>query len=173
MASIVGLKPAVIQTMANLEGVPVEFRNQEWQLMDKILKVLQPFVDATNMLSAHDASISMVIPFVTSIICSLENEDPREEHGVLTLKRDLKTAMETRFGDIENIDDYIVATLLDSKYKGNFYRGTGTFERAKNILMEKLVEKLREEDTPFPVKLYFMFNLACLVPTKLNKFTAV
>ena len=53
-------------------------------------------VDATDMLSSHDASVSMVIPFVTTVIESLETENPAEERGVLTLKRSLATSMKER-----------------------------------------------------------------------------
>ena len=128
-----------------MDEAPVEFTNDEWKTMEKVLKVLQPFRDATDMLSYHDASVSMVIPFVTTILASLTHEDRREEHGVLTLKRRLKTAMETRFGNIENIEEYTVATLLDSKYKGSFFRSPDTLDAAKNVLTERLVESLRKE----------------------------
>ena len=146
LQSIIDLKPALVETLSNMD-VPVAFNYQDWELMKKVLNVLAPFKDATDMLSSHDASISMVIPFVTMIIDGLEDENPTEEHGVLTLKRSLKKAMKERFVNIEDNEDYTVSTLLDSKYKGDFFREDLTLTLAKEALTDKLVESLRDEST--------------------------
>ena len=155
LQSHVDLMPALVETMSNMPQVPVDFNSQEWKLMKKVLKVLELFKDATDMLSSHDASISMVIPFVTIIITSLEKEDPREEHGVLTLKRSLKEAMKARFADIEEIEGYTVSTLLDSKYKGHFYREPLTLTHAKDALTDQLVKFLRDEAATEVIILHF------------------
>ena len=100
------------------------------------------------MLSRHDASISLAIPIVTIIIDELEKENPREERGVLTMKRALKTSMETRFDYIHMIEEnehYIVSTFLDNKFKNNFYRNPDTLEAAKTIVTDKLVQYLKED----------------------------
>ena len=112
--------------------------------MKQIINVLQIFKDATQKLSFHDASISMAIPFVTSIITSL-GEETAEDVGVLGMKRELKKAMEKRFKDMENKEQYAISTLLDGKYKRFFFRDPDAYERAKASLVEKLVDALREE----------------------------
>ena len=152
--SIIDLKPSLVQTLSNMPQVPVTFNYQDFDLMKKVLKVLEPFKDATDKLSAQDASISMVIPTVTLIIDGLEDENPTEEHGVLTLKRSLKAAMMARFNDIEDIDAYRVSTLLDSKYKGEFYRDPTTLALAKDVLTNELV-KLVRDDTSVQVRICF------------------
>ena len=96
------------------------------------------------MLSKHDASISMVIPVVTMIINSLEMENP-EDYGVLGEKRALKEGMETRFSGIEETEHYFVSTLLDTRFKGCFYRDDDTLQRAKDVLTERLVTLLDKE----------------------------
>ena len=138
LSSVVGLKPALIQTLRYVDGVPVEFSNDDWKLMGKVLLVLEPFKDATDELSCNDASISMVIPEVTMIIKSLEKEDRRVE------KRSLLDAMENRFADIEVNDEYIVATLLDPKWKGNFFCYPETLNRATTLLTDRLVDLLKD-----------------------------
>ena len=143
LESYVRLKPAIVHTLLSHDA-PVEFSNADWQLMEKLVKVLRPFVDATEMLSTLDASISMAIPCVTSIIMAMEVSD--EDQGVKTMKKDLKKAMEKRFAAMEGNDDYAVATLLDSKYKKHFFRSTDTTERAKNVVVDKLFESLRNAD---------------------------
>ena len=144
LVSIVEQEAAVVQTIQNVENVPVYFTPNEWRLMRKVVGVLKPFHEITLMLSQHDASISMTIPTVTLIFKSLE-ENPREDQGVLGLKRALKKGMDERFYDIETKEHFIVSTLLDSRYKKYFYRDPNTLDRAKCILTEKLVERLRED----------------------------
>ena len=138
-------EPALVQTLHNVDNAPSELTSQEWALLRKVLRVLKPFKEATEMLSRHDASISMVIPIVTMIIEDLETEDSRDDHGVLTMKRALKKGMETRFAAIEKTDHYIVSTLLDSKFKLFFYRDPDALDKAKTILMDQLVEFLRDD----------------------------
>ena len=147
--SYVRLKPAIVQTLINHDA-PVEFSNLEWQLLEKVVRVLRPFVDATQMLSQHDASISMAIPVVTSIMASLDVADA--DNGVKQMKRNLKTAMQVRFADMEKNDDYAVATLLDCKWKKHFYRDAGTLPRAKSVVVDTIVEALRAEQSTDQVR---------------------
>ena len=142
--SIVNQEEAVIDTIRHVENVPVEFVNADWALMKKIVGVLKLFHEVTVMLSAHDASISMAIPAVTMIIKDLEPV-PREDHGVIGMKRALKDDMLQRFSDMESQEHYSVATLLDSRYKKYFYRDTDSLDEAKNVLTEKLIDRIREE----------------------------
>ena len=69
-----------------------------------------------------------------------------DDHGVKTMKRKLMENMGRRFAGIEEDDDYAVATLLDCKFKKYFFRDSGTLERVKEVVIEKIVEDLREED---------------------------
>ena len=168
ICSILGLQPALVQTLSKMPEVPVEIRRDDWELLKKIKQVLEPFKDATDLLSYHDASVSMVIPVVTMIIDALATENPAEEHGVLTLKRRLKMAMlrENRFASVETIEEYTVSTLLDSKYKGAFFRDPDTLQEATNILTEKLVNMLRHGN-PLEV-LYLCLTLTAHDADKAN-----
>ena len=76
-----------------------------------MLSVLAPFEEATRDLSNHDASISMTIPTITTIIESLEVGD--EDHGVKGLKRSLKASMEARFCAVEAYEHFTIASFLD------------------------------------------------------------
>ena len=120
--SFVEQRPAVDETLKNLwQELGVELTNQDWETLVKIERVLKPLEEATKMLSKFDASISLVIPFVTAIVKSLE--DASEDRGVLTWKRALKKNMEKRFSEIEETKHYTVATMLDSRSaQYNFHR---------------------------------------------------
>ena len=126
-----------------MNSPPVEFTQNDWKLLKKIVSVLKPFKEATLFLSKKDASISTAIPITTLVITSLEEEDPIDERGVLTLKRDLKKNMEERFGDLESQFHYTASTLLDSKFKHYFFRDASTLERTKEYIIDKMVNDLR------------------------------
>ena len=139
------LKAPLISTLQS-ENVdaPVEFTKKDWELITQVLSVLQPFQDATKMLSLHDASISMGIPIVTMIMRSLNVTDA--DHGIKTMKRALMENMGRRFFGMEDDNDYAVATLLDCKYKKYFFRDPETLERAKEVVIQALVQELRDEE---------------------------
>ena len=141
--SLLGSEKALVNTLSSLAtNAPVEFSNAEWGTMRKITTVLKPFKEATEILSHRDASISMAIPIVTTILSDLETES-REDHGVLTMKRDLAKYMKERFDNMEGENYYSAATLLDAKFKKNMFRDPDTFERTKTLLLDKILESLR------------------------------
>ena len=50
--------------------------------------------------------------------------------------------MEQRFDCFESNEDYVLATLLDPRFKFPFYRNRDTKEFARNLLIKKVNEKL-------------------------------
>ena len=51
-------KPALVQTLNDIENPPVEFTRKDWDLIDQVLSVLAPFEEATRELSNRDASVA-------------------------------------------------------------------------------------------------------------------
>ena len=154
--SFVDTEDAVVQTLSKLRGeIGVQFTDAEWTTMGKIERVLKPLEEATKCLSSYDASISMVIPFVTGLVKSLE--DAPEDHGVLTWKRALKNNIETRFCDIESNMHYTVGTMLDSRYKHYLFREEDTFRATKDYAIEKLIAHLRTSDPRQVIKNRIIF----------------
>lgn len=135
--------PAVVNTLQHMENPPTEFTHADVKLMEKVVRVLKPFKEATLMLSKKDASISAAIPVTTLIITSLAKENPRDDRGVLGMKRGLRDNMETRFSGLEVQFHYSAATLLDSKFKHYFYRDPSTTERTRTYLVDKIVNDLK------------------------------
>ena len=79
---------------------PVEFTRKDWDLIvDQVLSVLAPFEEATRDLSDHDASISITIPTVTTILDGLAVDG--EVHGVQGLKRSVQASVNARFNAVE------------------------------------------------------------------------
>ena len=144
LISLDNTRPAIIQALINLDDIPdVELSSQDWRVIEKVIRVLRPFEEATRELSKHEASISQCIPVVTSLVKSLEME-ASEDTGVLTMKRELRLAMIDRFSGMEKEDCYVVSTLLDSRYKHHLYRDPSAFSHAKASIVDQIVKDLRE-----------------------------
>ena len=67
------------------------------------------FEQATKMMSEGDASISLSIPVVTTIMLSLKVKKG-QDLGVIQLKNGLADAMDRRFSSMESVPGYTVAT---------------------------------------------------------------
>ena len=131
------LKPALAAVLLNFPDLDAELCSQEWALMAKVTKALKPFAEATMLLSYEDASISIVIPVITTIMSFLETM--KEDCGVIGFKKNLKRA-------IENNDDYILATFLDPRFKYHFFQKDSTHGYVKNMIKLKLSESLPTEE---------------------------
>ena len=121
------------------DKVQIKFYNSDWELMAKLVKVLRGFKEATEMLSSSEASISQIIPIVTIIKESLLVSSG--DQGVKTLKKGLGAALEKRFATKEFDSKFAVATLLDPRYKKNFF----TSKAAKESAVASLLEEFKEE----------------------------
>ena len=89
--------------------------NAEWNLMEKIVKVLGVFYEATLRFSSSSACIYEVVPTISSLLVALSPR-PGEDQGVVDFKSKLKRSMVDRLGGKEVIERYSVATLLDPRY---------------------------------------------------------
>ena len=82
--------------IANCPDLDVDLSNLEFALIEKVCKILTFFEQATKMMSEGDASISLSIPVVTTIMVSSNNKKG-QDLGVIQLKNGLSDAMDRRF----------------------------------------------------------------------------
>ena len=105
----------VLQDPEWQQKLSTNISNTEWNLMEKVVKVLGVYYEATLRFSSSSACISEVIPTVTSLLVTLTPSDA-EDHGVKEFKRNLKKSLLERLGSKEDQERYSVATLLDPRY---------------------------------------------------------
>ena len=122
--------------LEKLKGPDADFTKLDWELLEKVVRSLKPFEDATKMLSNSQACISSFIPVITSIIKNLETG---QDHGVKTYRKNLKGAMETRFANAENEKVLVVSAFLDPRYKECYYRNPGTGVFAQEVVKNELL----------------------------------
>ena len=88
--------------------------NAEWNMMEKEVKVLGVFYEATLRFSSSSACMSEVFPTITSLLVAL-TPSPGEDQEVVDFKSKLKRSMVYRLGGKGVIERYSVATLLDPR----------------------------------------------------------
>ena len=69
---ILFLKQAIAATLLEFPLLDVDFNNNDWLHCENVVQVLSSFEQATKLLSFKEACISSTIPFVTTIMRSLD-----------------------------------------------------------------------------------------------------
>ena len=116
-------------------NVPVELQSSHWTLAEKVVQILKIFEEATVAASSDHASASIVIPIVNSIICSLETED--NDSGVSQMKRQMLVSLHARFADMESNKLYVMATILDPRFKQRVFSTASSAALAEQILISE------------------------------------
>ena len=99
----------------------------------------------TKELSARGAVISEVILFLEILKTELEEEssDTQEKfRGILSTKDELLESLNSRFNHAYKEDKYIIATLLDPRFKGSFCDTT-----TSRLAVERLIAACQKEPT--------------------------
>uniref|UniRef100_H2ZYZ9 DUF4371 domain-containing protein n=1 Tax=Latimeria chalumnae TaxID=7897 RepID=H2ZYZ9_LATCH len=91
----------------------------QWQLLEKIIQILQPFKEATCLCSADSASISLVIPTIKMLTMSLNSME--NDSRVKTMKETLLHEMDQCFSYYAKNPIYSMATLLNPRFKNKFF----------------------------------------------------
>jgi len=66
----------------------------QWELMHKLVALLEPFEEIIRQISSDDATLADVIPVVTALQLTLERHD---DSGIQTMKSTLLSDIKNRF----------------------------------------------------------------------------
>ncbi|XP_026284719.2 zinc finger BED domain-containing protein 4-like [Frankliniella occidentalis] len=131
----------------------VDLTNDDWEKIGDLSTVLAPVYEATLELGREDCpTLSMVLPIVSSIQQTLSTSMQTS-----TFARKLKSALlrhlRSRFGPLEHENHYLLATVLDPRFKLAMFE-TGQTVNVKNILRQATSSLARraahEEPEPTP-----------------------
>ena len=164
MHRFVKLKPFLVELFARDEWsrkpglVKAKFREADWDLMDKLVSVLQVYIavrydvfqrrvycapqvfyEATLQMSHSSSCISEVVPVVTILLDALSRGT--NDAGIIGYKFNLRSKLRESMGDFEKNLNYAMATLVDPRYKDTFFQDSLNVEAAK----EELVSLIKAE----------------------------
>ena len=115
---------AVIMFSA-MHPMPKCLTQEQWSLIQKIIKIFRPLEEITTSWSADDCSISLVIPgyhLLKRCFSDLASEiEADENHDIIEqVLATLSQAIDRRFALISRDTDYMLATFLDPRFKSLF-----------------------------------------------------
>ena len=123
----------------------------EWELAERVVRILQPFYVATLELSSDNACISVVVPLTAMLLGKLQSTG--EDRGLIQLKRD---SMSRRFAHIKREPHIIAATLLDPRFKDAYFNAEET------AAAESEIRNFLRSVQPANGKLIFSQFLRCM-----------
>ena len=91
------------------------------ELMRKCVDILSPIEEIMRSISAEMASISIVISYIRILTRTLEKNE--NDSGIRTMKGELLKSLKSCFAGIEERKELCLATLLDPRFKDNFFLG--------------------------------------------------
>ncbi|XP_057184493.1 zinc finger BED domain-containing protein 4-like [Triplophysa rosa] len=116
--------------------LPATFTAYHWVLIENVLSLLAPFEQITKEISSSDSSVADVIPLLAALK-RLLNKEAETDHGVKTTKSALLEAVSTRFSQVESEPLYCIATVLDPRYKDNYF-DVGKKQRTREMIQAEL-----------------------------------
>lgn len=143
----------VISTETDLGGSVSE---HQWTLMEAIVKVLEPFEEATRTLCQDDTSISSVIPCIQALRAALNKLIANNEVSDLLETRKLVGLLQSHLEEhFEHVfetptNTYFKATLLDPRFKimPMALLSKPDFERLKAAVAVEVEELLEQDSVP-------------------------
>ncbi|XP_077421639.1 zinc finger BED domain-containing protein 4-like isoform X2 [Vanacampus margaritifer] len=152
---------------SNMGRAPTNIYPNEWKLASDMLTVLSPFEEVTLALSKPSASISEVIPLlhglcaiVTSLLLGANGEESAEDSdqdateghdhhraaesgGKLgevarKLATNLRKELQCRFEPIFANSTFLLATLLDPRYKTSYFPNSVDVDALKDTLSHRM-----------------------------------
>ena len=112
-------------------SIPI-LTTHQLDLASKVVQVLAPIEEITQMISAEAACISMIIPLVRGLMKTLEKHN--QDSGVRTMRAEMLASLKHHFADIEKEEHLVLATILDPCYKNKLINNQ---DATTEILKEK------------------------------------
>ena len=92
--------------------------------------------------------MSLIILFIRGFQRILENHD--DDHGMRTMKSEMLSSLNSRYGNAESNETLVLTTLIDPRFKDKFFSGTREKNDAKELLDEKVAEITSTEEPRVP-----------------------
>lgn len=116
---------------------PYDLSTPQWILVEQVVKLLSYFNDITKALSKDLVTLADAIPLINSLFKML-NKESLEEGSLKIIVDNLKHHLTRRFNDLEENENYILATILNPRYKARVFSHQRVIEKAKRLLISAL-----------------------------------
>ncbi|XP_067131335.1 zinc finger BED domain-containing protein 4-like [Centruroides vittatus] len=95
---------------------------EQWEIVDQLLKLLKPFEEITKITSSNYSCLSEIIPRVVTLNCYCNKAmssdlAPKLKFFAIAMQQGIKQW----FSQIDNNKNILISTLLDPRFKMNFF----------------------------------------------------
>nr|XP_020737633.1 zinc finger BED domain-containing protein 4 [Odocoileus virginianus texanus] len=136
----------------NALSVECDFREllscDQWEVMQSVCHALTPFAAASQEMSAHVSTLSQVIPMIHILSRRVEMLF-QETTGIDAMLRALREAIVSRLSATLHDPRYVLATLLDPRYKASLFSEEEAEQYKQDLIRE--LETLDPTSEPAPV----------------------
>jgi hypothetical protein len=116
------------------------------EVMRSVCHVMRPFDAANREMSAHMSMLSQIIPMIHSLSRKVEMLFG-ETTGIDTMLKSLREAMASRLSATHHEPRYIIATLLDPRYKASLFTEEEAEQYRQDLIRELEILISTSEDT--------------------------
>ncbi|XP_033231604.1 zinc finger BED domain-containing protein 4-like [Belonocnema kinseyi] len=109
----------------------------EWEILEELANLLQPFEEVTKSLSYNESCISEVIPTIKTLHFCLSQQ--KVSSPLAFFKADLESNLKKRFEDLESNINFTMSTFLDPRFKTVFF-STNCFVKIKEYMEMTLIK---------------------------------
>lgn len=149
---IIKVKDAVISTLALIKS-DLTMQPHEWQIIEQVVPILQPFYEITIEISAEKfVTLSKVLIFVQImslhiVRCSAVQNESEE---IKRLLENLKKQIQERFHELEKNNLYAESSILDPRFKRKGFRTVESYNRACESLKRRICQVRLAQEEPEP-----------------------
>lgn len=107
-----------------------------WELLNQLLTLLQPFEQLTKVVRLKFSCVSDVIPHVV-ILKKYYNKKTTLElvPRIYNVEISIEHSLSSSFAHLMKNQNFVLATLLDPRFKMNYFTGQVQIEKAKQYLL--------------------------------------
>ncbi|XP_004700682.1 zinc finger BED domain-containing protein 4 [Echinops telfairi] len=135
----------------NKVSVECNFREllscDQWEVMQSVCHALKPFDAASREMSTHVSALSQVIPMIHILNRKVEMLF-EETMGIDTMLKSLKEAMVSRLSSTLHDPRYILATLLDPRYKASLFTEEEAEQYKQDLIRELEILNSTSDEKP-------------------------
>lgn len=116
----------------------VTLTSSQWDVIDRLLQLLQPFEELTKQASSESEYISVVIPSVI-LLQKVLNKNNDSNLAIMEIKKSLQQSITHYFFDKQQImsnKNYLVATVIDPRFKTMLLSGADVERSMEFIITE-------------------------------------
>lgn len=140
---------AIQDLLPSLPNCQHDITARQWALVQPILDVLGNFEDATKEFSKESTTLSQAIPIIQGIKLCLSNtkRNPSLHDDIIQLVDDMYEDLVSRFNYFGFNKNYLMATILDPRFKARLFSTREVSEMARSLLTAAVDEKLNKQLT--------------------------